>query len=165
LAGREQARKPLSSFHLAIDWENWESLAVLATRLDSTRFRLPVKICRAHGDDCLAFRVEEGDAASVERVGVDTEEEDATDGVCEAEEGGEEEESMEAENVRDAEGRAQENAEMKEKSWTENESESERMLAGNVHGEEALNSEKNAETKDFSKADDNVVAENNKDSK
>lgn len=59
--GRLVSGPPLSPFHLAIDWENWDSVAVLAARLDSSRFRLPVYECRMHGDYCLSITLEDNE--------------------------------------------------------------------------------------------------------
>ena len=78
LAGPRRYRPPLSPFHLAIDWENWDSLGVLASWLDSSQFRLPVEECRAHGDYCLLYREdlgEESDDDEEEEVKAKEEEE------------------------------------------------------------------------------------------
>jgi hypothetical protein len=49
----------LSPFHRAIDGKNWDSLAVLATRLDPTRFMLPEMRCGAHWGMCLTYMISE----------------------------------------------------------------------------------------------------------
>jgi hypothetical protein len=49
----------LSPFHRAIDRKNWDSLAVLATRLDPTRFLLPIMECGPHWDKCLTYKISE----------------------------------------------------------------------------------------------------------
>ncbi len=60
-AGNPPAQPAHSPFHLAIRAKNWDSLPVLATRLDSSRFRLPLKECHAHYDFCLNYKVGEED--------------------------------------------------------------------------------------------------------
>jgi hypothetical protein len=51
-----QVRFPpfLSPFHVAIDAENWESLPVLATRLDPARFRTADAWCSTHKNKCFS---------------------------------------------------------------------------------------------------------------
>ena len=76
LAGPRRYRPPLSPFHLAIDWENWDSLGVLASRLDSSQFRLPVEECRAHGDYCLLYREDLGEESDDDEEEVKAKEEE-----------------------------------------------------------------------------------------
>ena len=60
-AGKRPPQLSHSPFHLAIEAKNWDSLPVLATRLDSSRFRVPLKECQAHNDFCLNYRVDDED--------------------------------------------------------------------------------------------------------
>ena len=76
LAGPRRYRPPLSPFHLAIDWENWDSLGVLASWLDSSQFRLPVEECRAHGDYCLLYREDLGEESDDDEEEVKAKEEE-----------------------------------------------------------------------------------------
>jgi len=48
--------KQLSPFHLAMDWENFDSVGVLAGRLDPRRFHIPLDDCPVHNEFCRNFQ-------------------------------------------------------------------------------------------------------------
>ncbi|XP_023333776.1 uncharacterized protein LOC111705453 [Eurytemora carolleeae] len=47
----------LSPFHLAIDWENYQSLGLLSEYLSPSRFQIPIEECPVHSEYCSHFQM------------------------------------------------------------------------------------------------------------
>ena len=44
--------RPLNPYQLAVDWENWDSVDLLATSLSPSLFHSPLPACLLHGEIC-----------------------------------------------------------------------------------------------------------------